>query len=72
MLPVLFAVRSVWIIILFAVVGICVLWFVFRVAGDLIVWFREEVLDEHKELRNESKAAALAKRKKKDMGSERH
>ena len=61
MLPTLLAVRTVWIAVLFAVIGICVLWFVLRVIGDLIVWFREEIGDEYKELREQSRQARKAK-----------
>jgi len=46
MLIPLFAIRSVWVVILILLVVIVLAWFVIRVIGDAIVWFKEEILEE--------------------------
>jgi uncharacterized membrane protein len=59
----LFAVRSAWVAVFFVGIGVFVLWFLLRVVGDLIVWFREEILDDYRELRRSSEIAQSAKQK---------
>lgn len=67
----LFAVRGVWIAVLFAGMGVFVLWFLLRVIGDLIVWFREEILDDYRQLRKTSQAPrAAGKKNEEDEGLE--
>ena len=46
--PVL-AVRSSWVGLIFLLGAIFVLWFVYRAAVDLVVWFKEEILDDFRE-----------------------
>ena len=59
----LFAVRTVWVAVLFAGIGVLVFWFLLRVAADLIRWFREEILDDYRELRKTSGIAQSLRRR---------
>ncbi len=63
-LPVLFAVRSSWVVILLLLIGVgFVTWFVIRVVSDAIAWFRDELFDEYRDLRKQSEEARKAQRK---------
>ena len=53
----LFAVRTAWVAVFFVGIGVFVFWFLLRVVGDLITWFREEILDDYRELRKTSQIA---------------
>ena len=53
----LLAVRTAWLAVFFVGIGVFVLWFLLRVIGDLIIWFREEILDDYRQLRKTSQAA---------------
>ena len=58
----LFAVRTAWVAVLFAGVGVVFLWFVWRIIRDIVTWFREEFFDEYRELRETSQMARKAKK----------
>ena len=60
MFATLFAVRSSWIAILLILVGILVVWFVFRAMMDAITWFKEEIVEDLRE-RRQAKRARKAK-----------
>jgi len=59
----LFAVRTVWVAVFFVGIGVFVFWFLVRVAADLITWFREEILDDYRELRKTSEIAQAQRRR---------
>lgn len=58
----LLAVRTAWLAVFFVGIGVFVLWFLLRVVGDLITWFREEILDDYRQLRKTAEAARRARR----------
>jgi len=63
MLAPLFAVRSVWVVILALLIGIVLVWFVIRVIGDSFVWFREEILEDIRERRQKSREKKEARKR---------
>jgi len=65
MLIPLFAIRSVWVVILILLVVIVLAWFVIRVIGDAIVWFKEEILEDILERRRKSRERKDAKKQEK-------
>ena len=69
MLVYLFAVRTTWVVILFVLVGISVIWFILRVLGDFVTWFREEIVADIRE-RRQFKRAQKAKRKSENKQQE--
>lgn len=62
MLPTVFAVRTIWVAILFILVIVSVGWFVVRAVVDFTKWFKEEIIDDFREHRRKKKARK-AKRK---------
>ena len=63
MWPIL-AVRTAWVAVFFVGIGVFILWFLLRVAADLVTWFREEILDDYRELRKTRDATPKATRPK--------
>jgi hypothetical protein len=51
MLTPILAVRTSWIGLLVVLVALAALWFVVRAVIDLIVWFKEEVIDDFRDSR---------------------
>jgi hypothetical protein len=51
MAMILFAVRTVWVAILFVIIGISLIWVAFRVMIDFGKWFKEEIIDDFRDHR---------------------
>jgi hypothetical protein len=51
MLTPILAVRTSWVGLLFLLVGLAVLWCVGRAVIDLIIWFKEEVVEDFRDSR---------------------
>lgn len=66
MWPVLFAVRTVWVVIVILVVGGLAAWFVVRVVVDCVDWFRGEILPDFRQRKEKDKEAPKAKTKDED------
>lgn len=49
MLTPILAVRTSWIGLLVILVGLFALWFVVRAVIDLIIWFKEEVIEDFRD-----------------------
>jgi len=61
-LPVLFAMRTVLGVILVVVVVGFVAWAIVRVVTDAITWFKDEIIDEYRDLRRKSKETPRSER----------
>jgi hypothetical protein len=69
-LPVLFAFRTSLAVILSVVVVGLVVWYIIRAVVDAIRWFRDEMVDEYRDLRKNSRKLPIDERRVEDVFSE--
>lgn len=55
MFPILFAVRTAWLVVLLALIAVSILWFMFRAIGDFVEWFKDEIIDDFRDRRKKRK-----------------
>jgi hypothetical protein len=64
--PILFAFRTVWLVILLVIVAGLALWFVVRVVVDSIEWFRDEIVPDLRRRKKNSKEPSEAGKREED------